>query len=197
MRCLTTEAANAYLASLGMKVGEWNEISQLYKKYEWISYKPPRDASRLWRFAQHAAGWLPSGKWKILQIDNSNYLDAVDGLFLSKLLGTPKAVDFAAEHSIMFEFGDHRKENENAEFVLTCVIYLFLLFEGNGYVVSSGSSDGEVLGVQDGLAMFISGGHGLANARDTLQAFENDPELYPSWISTIIARRQDEEVGEP
>ncbi|MBI5041167.1 MAG: hypothetical protein HZB57_08215 [Gammaproteobacteria bacterium] len=179
---------------MDMEIGEWNQIQETGQKGSWINYKAPRDANSLRRFSEHVASWLPSGSWKIFQIDNSTSLDAVEEFLLGRFLfSSDRILDLTQSRTFLFEFGDDTEENENSEMVIAHLIYFFLLFECHGYVVSSGG-DGQILGVQDGYAIFISKDEDSFSAKRLLQKFEDRPEQYPEWVGCLVARRQQKKL---
>lgn len=198
MKCLTTQEANDYLNEVGLRVDDWNRIIDVEqhnhhdRRLHCINYRAPKEA--LLSFCHHAAGWLPKGNWKIFQIDNSTgWLDPVQlSLFSGLLFGGEKIRDLNSLESrtFLFEFGKGREDDENTELLLANLMYVFLLFESHGYLVSSGSSTGQRLGIQDGFVYFLSRDPNLSSAEGLLEKFERNPLSAPQWVFDIIAKRQ-------
>lgn len=199
MKCLTKYEANIILRSVGMQIGDWNEVMEIpnrsHKKPTWLNYRAPK--AELLNFSHHIARWLPDGKWKIFQIDNSTgWMDPIQAsLFGGLLFGANNHETLDANvrlnRTFLFEFDGTVHAKEYAELLIANLIYLFLLFESHGYVVSSGSSSGEILGIQDGFAYFSSHDAKVSGADKLLESFERNPTTRPRWISEIIAARQE------
>lgn len=192
MKCLSKDEANLLLDSNGMVLGDWNRIVDLNRQNKkndfFINYQAPRDALHLYCFSQHVAGWLPSGNWKIFQIDDSTSLAPDEAFLLARLLyGTADAPNFLRDRTFVFEFGDDEDANVKVEMVIANLIYVFLLFECHGYVVSSASQSGEILGVQDGFIYFISRDRHISGAQELISEFEKNPVKTPKWICDLAS----------
>ena len=103
MQRIERKDANTYLSKLGLKIGNWNQITSLYdstdsglQKYR--NFKAPSDSLKLFTFAQHVAGWLPVGEWKIIQFDNSTSLGIAEASFFTSLIF--KSDDLPERHLI-------------------------------------------------------------------------------------------------
>jgi hypothetical protein len=157
MKCLTIEEAKAYLSHIGINIGNWNQMTEIASDQSsacWINYQAPKNSQELLNFAQLVAGWLPKGDWKIFQIDNSGVLDAAQADFFGRLLfGSEKVPSFIDKRTFLFEFGNDSNANKNTELLIANLIYLFLLFESHGYVVSSNRDAVNIL--QSKTASFI------------------------------------------
>lgn len=190
MKCLTVQQANAYLGCVGMQVDNWNRItdtsSDEWNKRKWTNYQAPKGALELYNFSQYIAGWLPRGDWKIFQIDNSNSLNEAESALFGRLLfGSENILDInRPEYStFLFNFGNDERVNQNTELLIANLIYVFLLFDCHGFVVSSGSHpSGQLLGVQDGFAYFYSKEVEISGAKSLLKNFESNPLMSPQWI---------------
>ncbi len=191
MKSLSKQEADRYLALINMRIGEWNQIvgneASRVTDDSWITYRAPRDSQTLLSFSQHVAGWVPKGVWKILQIDNSTSLDAVQENFLGRLLFGPAHVSgLDGCKTFLFEFGMNQEEDRNAELIISDLIFAFLLFECHGYLVSSGCGDGSCLGIQDGFVYFSTGEKNVHGVHLLLENFERNPLDSPPWIVEII-----------
>lgn len=197
MKCLTAQQANEYLNSIGMKIGDWNRITDIagrqHGKPNWINYRAPKDGLGLLNFSHHVAGWLSKGDWKIFQIDHSTgWMDPVQAsLFGGLLFGSGDMPDLVENRTFLFEFGENKTTDENTELLISNLIFVFLLFESHGYVVSSNSNAGQLLGIQDGFVYFFSKEKNISGAEVLLKNFERNPLAPPQWIIEIFAERQE------
>jgi hypothetical protein len=165
-----------YLAPLGLAIGNWNEIldtSVPAEEVNWISYEAPQNARNLLRFAWHLSGWLPKGDWKLLQFDNSNLFEGDQTSLIGRLLFGQNSieVDMTCVRTVLFKFVGSEQEKNAQELLLTNLIFSILLVEGHAYVVSSKSTEGQVLGLQDGIVYFSSR-NTTASAHALVRAFE-------------------------
>ncbi len=194
MKSITGERANSCLTPLGLEIGSWNQLTDKHeaerKNRAWIKHRAPRDALEMRCFAEHAAGWVPKGAWKIFQIDNSTSLTRSEVSFFKGVISCAQgAVDQMRPGAFLFEFGDDEEVNADTELLLSNIVFGFLLFECHGYVVSSGSVGGEMLGIQDGFAYFSSrDGGGASDAKVLVDAFERNRLASPKWVQEINAR---------
>jgi hypothetical protein len=187
MKFLDKDDANLRLRVIGMEVGDWNEIVDVNRhpdqKDYFINYRAPRDAASLYCFSQHVAGWLPDGDWKLFQIDNSTLLAPDEEFFFACLLcSLNSSFDPSKNRTLLFEFGNGKVSDVSADLRISNLIYAFLLFECHGYVVSSSSIGGEILGVQDGFIYFLSRNIHVSGARELIIEFEKNPMSSPKWL---------------
>lgn len=113
-------------------------------------------------------------------------------LFGRSLFGSENAPDLnrVEKSTFLFEFGNDKTANNNTELLISNLIYVFLLFECHGYVVSAGSRSGQLLGIQDGFAYFHSKDADVSGAQALLKDFERNPLTSPQWILDIITEWQ-------
>lgn len=190
MKILDSVDANVHLHSVGMEIGEWNEIRDLAGRSTWISQSAPADARELLTFAQHIVTWVPNASWKILQIDNSAVFDSFQINFLNSLVRLPPgAVGFGSGRTFLFEFCGSETEDVETEFVLANLVFALLLFDAHGYVVSKNSLGGEKLGVQDGVAYFMARNSELTKATEIIETFNARPLASPDWITRHLNAR--------
>ncbi len=196
MKCLTVPQANTYLQSIDMKLDDWNKITDISgeqdQKDNWINFRPQKE--HLLDFSQHVAGWLPKGNWKLFQIDNSTgWMDPVQlSLFGGLIWGADGVPSSLEDKTFLFEFGNDSVADENAELLIANLICVFLFFEFHGYVVSSKSGRGQLLGVQDGFIYFFSrDAKDILEAKSLLENFKRAPSSSPQWVRDISIRRQE------
>lgn len=180
-----------------MGIDDWNRIIYIplrgTKELEWINYQAPKQALDLIRFSQYVAGWLPKGKWKILQIDNSTgrMSPAAESLFGGLLFGCSKGWPSLVENrTFFFELGKGKEKDNETELLIANLIFVFLLFEYHGYVVSSNCPNKQYLGIQDGFVYFHSThNEDIRSAQAALKKFEANE--MPTWVLDIIAEQQE------
>jgi hypothetical protein len=196
VRLIAKDEVLRYLKEVNLELGDWREIRPIGSpvgKQEWVNIRASRDARELLCLSQHAAGWLPSGAWKIIQFDNSNWFSRVENVFIGSLVAGPSVrADFSSSgrQAILFEFGSDADQNANLELLVADVVCAILLFEGHAYLVSSGSTGGECLGAQDGFLYFQSRSGDVSAAESLIEKFRLDPRRIPEWVGDIIARDQ-------
>lgn len=201
MKSLSISDSNQLLAAIGMRIGDWNQIAPTDRTpadlMQRTSFTAPRASSELFCLAFHAAGWLPSGRWKLLQIDNSNYFNVVDRSLLSQLLfGTQWLCNLNTPEcsSFLFEYADRGDINQKTDLQIAHLIYSLLLVEGHAYLVSAGSKDKELLAIHDGTLCFSSLRTDVSGATDALTRFKENPRGYPRWVVDAMAQDQDRPV---
>lgn len=185
MRCMGTDEVNIYLRKIGMKVGEWNQIcdrsGRNYDKPHWVNFQAPRNSRELHNFAQHVAGWLPKGGWKIFQVDNSTSPSEDESFLINRLLfGSNDVASIVDRDSLLFEFDDEGCVASDEDLLLSNLIFLFLMFECHGQVASSNCNNGKHLSIQDGFVYFLSfDNKDIVDANDLLKRFEEQPLRAP------------------
>lgn len=116
----------------------------------------------------------------MFQVDDATVLAQDEAVFVSRLIGAEKQVDVETRRALLFESGDGGWFKLNL--TVSHLIYAFLLFEGHGYLVSSGSQGGEMVCIQDGFVYFISEKKGVPDAQALVSLFENNPRKSPAWM---------------
>jgi hypothetical protein len=195
MEYISINETNKLLGLVDLKIGVWSQITPLDEpsdksRQNYTRYYAPRGARELYVFAEHLAGWIPSGGWKILKIDQSTSLDAVHAapilrmLFCQEKLSNPEAINQA---SLIFRFGPDRSRNMATELLISNLIHFLLLFECHAQLTSSGSGRGQFLSIQDGFVYFKVGKDMIHfEASDLLKDFESSPTRSPPWIAEKI-----------
>ena len=195
MKILSRLDADLYLGEIGLRVGDWNQLSAISadssKSIKWIKHQAPKNAKELFNFSNHIAAWVPTGKWKIFQIDNSGTLDVIQTLLIDRLLfGSESKFTITGHNTFLFEFGDDQEENERNEILIASTIAFFLLFESHGYLVSSDGSSNRRIGVQDGFAYLFCDEFAIGNAESLLKKIDSDRLTPPDWIVDILVKSQ-------
>lgn len=200
MRWLSKRDADSYLATIGMQVDSWNrlgyvDVTQGAGPY-WKNYQAPKDARSLFIFSLHVAGWLPKGDWMIFQIDNSSSFGIVEASAISRFLpGLVSPFSTTIQNNTcLFEFSGQGLVDGDTNLLIANVIYLFLLFEGHGYLVSANSKSLECLSIQDGFVYFSSGEESVAGAEALIRGFETAPRILPKWATEMEIAAQNREA---
>lgn len=176
---ITNLEVNKLLKPLDMHIGAWCEIKDTHNGKN-VIYHVPRDADKMYIFAQHAANWIPKGKWKIFQIDNSTSLSKDAEIFLSAFLGKLDSnIDFSKEKSFLLKF-DNDLSDPKKQFILGDIIFTCLLFECHAYIVSEGSRNGEIISIQDGAIFFLFRDYDTYfSTKKLISEYEKNPYSYP------------------
>lgn len=183
-----------------MKVGSWNEITDIdsrrHEMWQWVNYRAPVAAHESYVFSQHLAGWIPSGEWKILQIDNSTSLDPVQNALISSLLfGAREVANLLERRSLLFEFTGDATLDTRSELLICNLIFAFLLFEAHVQIISSFDQGERYLSLQDGFAYLFARDIKKSNAEAVFKAFTDRPGVSPPWIQEIVSREQERALG--
>ena len=185
-RILDRREVESYLGGLGLCLDDWNRVRDANpstERRDAVELSPPAPALELHVFAQHVAGWLPSSRRKLIQIDNSSAISADEAALLNLILcGDYFGGPSTDAKSILIDSSDGGSQ---ADFLLAHAIFLLVMFEQHAFIVSSESKDGEVIAVQDGAVILSSRtqvrlGVWLGDSR-------RDPLELPSWVRRLNA----------
>lgn len=200
MQSLLKSEAELYLKDIGMGIGDWNQVIDLTdgKSIDTNLVQQKAPDKYLLNFCQHVAGWLPSGDWKIFQIDNSTgWMDPVHAsMFYGLLHGSDflSKIDYPEKRSYLFEFSQDKRQMMNQELLLANLIYVFLLFESHGYIVSSGSQQGQVIAIQDGVIYMASRNGNAIDAKKILKSYSENPSKSPNWVLEFMQEEQEASI---
>lgn len=195
MRIISSHQAEALLSTVRMRLGSWNNLEsmapRLRNRSAWEKLHAP--SSNLLSFSHHVAAWLPRGKWKLVQFDDSNgWMDPVQVSLIGSILnGSKESFDFNVNQDKTFLFEFEEGPAVSQELQIGNLVYFMLLFELHMYVASAASSAGEMLAVQDGFVYFCSDEKGIARSRSIMKTFARNPSAYPNWIAEFVAAKQD------
>lgn len=198
MRVLSQRDANDHLQSIGMQLGCWHQLcdangSERPTANVRILHVHERDALNL---CHHLLAWLPHGDWKLLQLDHSSgWLDPVQMSLFSGLLYGADIQDLNCyeNRGFLFTFeGPDLVTDANTSLVVSNLMYVALLLKLHAYLVSSGSRNGEMIALQDGV-VYLSSRHGDMSRADALiDAVKRHPSARPKWVLDLIAMRQEQ-----
>lgn len=187
MKPIDASNADLLLATIGMKLGSWNEVADMQGESEWINHAVPSDGKELLNFVHHLCNWMPPGKWKIVQIDNSTSLNSVEAHFIDCLLfGANRVERLGSRKTILFEFGASLEDDRATELLICNLVFALFLFDAHGYLVSSSSTRSERIAIQDGFAYLSTKEGGLDDAKNILAQFHQHPAASPDWIVKML-----------
>jgi hypothetical protein len=194
LRVLSRTQADAYLKEVGTTLGDWNEvlpIRALERNQTHFPYRSPQNGLELFNFAQHVAGWIPKGHWKLVQFDNSTSLSTDEAYFLvSGLNKGEEAIDVEQCRSFLFEFTDEWELNTAKELTIANVLFLVLMFQCHGYVISSSSRTGRYIAFQDGFVYFYGEESDTEEAALMVRSLAREPLKNAQWVQDIYQRRE-------
>jgi len=197
VKWLTAQQANEHLRLVDLEIGNWNQIidSKLQQQARsWITYDAPKDARQLLNFSRHAASWLPSGEWKLVQFDNSAIFDPTEAAFFGRIVSMPAhEFNLVTSRAFLVKFSESNHAKSETELTIANLIFLLLLFQSHCYIASAGSLSGELLAVQDGSVHFGSRRSDVSGADLLLRRFEREPMTAPRWVMDIIANKDNVE----
>ncbi len=156
MKLLPRSDANELLATVGLRLGNWNEVVGKSQSPidKWACYAPT-DAKALYEFVDKVLSWLVSqedlSEWLLLQIDNSTSpLTDQQLLFEYLAFRSQKNWDVGTERAFLFENSSGTSRTK-----IALLIYLFLLFEWHVHLVPRNSPQERRLSLQDGVVYFL------------------------------------------
>jgi hypothetical protein len=192
-RIITREVADSYLSSKDLKIGGWNELTDLGARVNSVRsrYCGRMSALESANFSQYVAGWLAEGDWKMLQIDNSSSFTCDQSLLLSSLLiGPTQRIDPVNDTTFLFEFDSDQVQGFQTEVTISHLVNLLLVWEAHVYLASAGGLRGERLGLQDGFVYFYGSDARLREAERLLAEFEATPNKVASWVNSLNANER-------
>jgi hypothetical protein len=198
MRLLNLRDANEYLSRIGMHLGDWQQPCDTGDRQRGAShvrmFRPhEHDALNL---CHHLVAWLPNGDWRLFQIDHSTgWIDPIQMSLVSGLLYGVDIRDLndCENRSFLFTFGgSDAAADANSSLTIANLMYVFLLLRLHAYVVSSGSRDGEMVALQDGVVYLSSRRDEMSRADALVDALARRPSARPQWILDLIAQRQEQ-----
>lgn len=199
MQRIDPKQANDCLSPLCLQIGRWNQITRLGQQadsqpQEFKKFKSPDDALKLYIFAQHVAGWLPTGDWKIIQIDNSTSLKIDEETSIATVLGDVNSVlqsKSIHQSTFLAKFNSDLAANFITELRISNLIHLFLLLECHVEIVSSNCKAEQFISIQDGYVYLMQGKDGsIIEGPDGMKEFESDPTRSPKWIREFNAKNE-------
>ena len=175
MEAIDRVRAEQLLQTLGLKIGDWNELSDLSpSKTPHRAFAAPTNALELYVAAHRLASWIGSGSWTLLQIDNSTSpMDDEVAVFENLVLKGRHSWDVAAQHTFLLG-GSSRQST------LVLLIYFALLFTWHVHLVSEASSSGQRLALQDGVTYLFGDASTIATADALIASLTSEPRALTS-----------------
>lgn len=186
MKSISLEEASGLLRTVGFEVGSWREIRRSGTDINLRSYvhsTPPSDASALYVYSLHLAGWLPRAQWKILGFDRSTLLPPHEAAMVARLL--IGSFDFSALeecNAYLFEFSGAEDRDYAEQLTIAAAVYASLLFECHAYVTTSNRDTPHYLGLQDGETFFFTEKEHESEVVAFLQDLHDNPLKLPLWV---------------
>lgn len=194
MKFIPPHETNERLASIGMRLGEWGNIEPLSPASDKAGWKhAPAPPNNLFNFSHHVASWLPSGEWKLVQLDNSSgWIDPAQVSLLASLMSiasNPQILNSSSRNAVLIEF--HGESCVQSELTVGNIIFALLLFKLHAHIVSSGGNAGVLLSIQDGFVYFSGTDSDTRRSESIVANFLANPCSYPVWIRDLAAAGQE------
>gem|GEM_PF-6763013 len=112
-------------------------------------------------------------------------------LFSRLLFGNWEVTDLTHStdpSTFLIEFSGDEGSDVKKEFLLANLLFTLLMFESHGYLVSSGSSSGQLLSFQDGFIYFYSREEDVSGALVLVENFKKGIGGYPEWARQLIIK---------
>lgn len=191
--------ANGIIFPVGLKIGKWNELTELddLSGLEWTRTKSPAAASELYVAALWYASWLPFQKHIFIQIDNSTSPSEDETALFNQLIGNVADVWDIEEHrSIIFNFNDSMAFQVEA--LISALIFFALLFRWHIQLTSDVCTKGQRISLQDGDAYFFGDALAKACADNMIVSLWHHPLTEPPRsviLATTGTKAPRDEIG--
>lgn len=185
MKVLSRHEADVILAPIAIKIGQWNELTDIAsdKQTAYVSLKAPKVAIELYVASLWLVDWLPKGKWKLVQIDNSTSPGRDESLLFGRLMNSPIGEwDVAMQRTFLLEFDDDMASRQKVDIVIAGVVFFALMFQWHIHVVSDGGSSGQRLSIQDGFIYCFGNEENITVANSLFEQVRLNPLATPRWI---------------
>lgn len=185
MKILSHPEADEILAPLDIKIGKWNELSDTVfnRQNTSVILKAPKAAIEIYVIALWLTDWLPKGKWKLIQIDNSTSPSRDESLLFGQLMSLPMGEwDIATQKTFLLDLNDDIAARQQLDMVIVSVIFFALMFQWHIHIVSDGGARGQRLAIQDGFAYFFGNDENISAAKTLVEQVFLHPVNTPKWI---------------
>jgi len=167
-KILDLPEANRLLLELGLKVGEWNELTDLEDAASHRAFVPSRDATQLYVAANRLLDWIPDAGWVLLQIDNSTAPSEDEASVFEQLMGSV-GPNLMERHAFAF------RDVAEVKTKLALLINFFLLFEWHVYLAFENGAKSQRLGLLDGVVYFFGRDSEIERADDLVRSIHESP----------------------
>ncbi len=153
IKVLERDEANILLASLGLRVGDWNELTASNSAGQLnYAYVPPTEALELYVVSQRLTAWLGTRGWTLLQIDNSTSPTSDERRVFEAVVFEGKTFSFQdGQRSFLFN-ADSDFDDDSIQTKVALLVYFALLFGWHVHLTSRSSSNGKRLALLDTVA---------------------------------------------
>lgn len=185
MKILSRPEADTLLAPLGLKIGEWNELSAIASDSQprTLTLAAPKVARDLYVASLWLTDWLPKGKWRLIQVDNSTSPSRDESLLFEQLINIPtRRWDVASQKTFKFELDENVEVGQRVDVVISSVIFFALMFEWHIHIASDGCLDGQRLALQDGDIYCFGNEESILAAKTIGERLRSHPSSTPKWI---------------
>lgn len=182
MKVLSRQDADVLLSPLGVKIGHWNELSVIApdSQIAMTSLKAPTVAIELYVASLWLTDWLPKGKWKLIQIDNSTSPSKDESLLFERLMNSSmREWDVATQRTFLFDIDEDIATRQRVDIVISSVIFLALMFEWHIHLVSDGGAQGQRLALQDGVIYCFGNEENISAAKAVVEHLRLHPLATP------------------
>ena len=170
------------LHAVGMQMGAWNRVVDPERQQgkndniaSFYSVEMTTLAQDMHQLAAYAAAWLPAGRWKLLHLihgcasENERFL-------LGRMLGI-SFLDLNIPESFIFDYGHSTDIDHENDLGIINIIFFLMLFENHAFLVSSGSEDGEIISIEDGVVAFKSRKSDISGAKKLLDKYHEEVKI--------------------
>lgn len=154
MRILPRSAVDLLLSPMGLKIGNWNELTRVAGAESYKTYRPSPDALELYAFAQRLLTWLSPIGWTLFQIDNSTSPADDEVNIFERLVLAERKWDIDNQRSFIFDDTPEKKLLGDRT-ALVLVTFFSLLFEWHVHLVCENSRERKRIALQDGIVHFF------------------------------------------
>lgn len=187
MRHVNRDELEQALHAVGMQMGEWNRVVDPERQQgkndyaaSFYSVEMTTLAQDMHQLAAYVAAWLPAGRWKLLHLIYG-CASEYERFLLGRMLGI-SCLELNIPESFIFEYGISPDIDHENDLVIINIIFFLMLFENHAFFVSSGSGDGEILSIEDGVVAFKSRKPDISGAQKLLDKYHEE-------VKTEHARR--------
>lgn len=180
MRVLSKSEAEQLLLARNLRVGGWNEISDVVAgKVINKAWPAPREALPLYVFSEALLNWMTLGGWTIIQFDNSTApTDDEIRVFEQLMLFEGFRWDIAKQRTFLFDDSDG-VSSDRTRTMLVLVVFFSLLFEWHIHLVSEKVINEERLSLQDGVVYFFGNTTAIEGANTLIEQLNEHPLVRP------------------
>jgi hypothetical protein len=189
------------LAMLGFKLHQGRLILVDEKMpidaFDFIQLTVPTQSSELFSFAVRLTDWLPDGEWIAITINSYSHLDAIQQRVLRLLVERSATIapDLAFKGDFFCISTEDEHSRADCKVLISCLAYWILVFAGDCQIISSASSNGNFISLDDGVAHLALSKSAGVKEREMFESIINEPTNMPSWAIKLITEEQNKSTG--